>query len=44
MPKKSGSHHVVPGADGGWDVKKSGSNRASGHFDKNVSGHLKTRH
>jgi uncharacterized protein YdaT len=33
MPKKTGSHHVVPGADGGWDVKKSGSNRASGHFD-----------
>ena len=33
MPKKSGSHHVVPNADGGWDVKKGGSNRASGHFD-----------
>ncbi|MFQ5432266.1 MAG: DUF2188 domain-containing protein [Nitrospinota bacterium] len=33
MPKKSESHHVVPNADGGWDVKKSGSNRASGHFD-----------
>ena len=32
MPKKSGSHHVVPNADGGWDVKKGGSNRASGHF------------
>ncbi len=33
MPKKSGSHHVVPNADGGWDVKKGGSSRASGHFD-----------
>ena len=33
MPKKSASHHVVPNADGGWDVKKGGSNRASGHFD-----------
>ncbi len=22
MPKKSGSHHVVPSANGGWDVKK----------------------
>jgi hypothetical protein len=33
MPKKSGSHHVVPNADGGWDVKKGGSGRASGHFD-----------
>ena len=33
MPKKSGSHHVVPNADGGWDVKKGRSSRASGHFD-----------
>ena len=33
MPKKSGSHHVVPNADGSWDVKKGGSSRASGHFD-----------
>ena len=33
MPKKSGSHHVVPNADGGWDVKRDGSSRASGHFD-----------
>ncbi len=22
MPKKPGSHHVVPNADGCWDVKK----------------------
>lgn len=22
MPKKSGTHHVVPNAEGGWDVKK----------------------
>ena len=32
MPKKTGSHHVVPNAAGGWDVKKGGSSRASGHF------------
>lgn len=30
---KNNSHHVVPNANGGWDVKKSGSNRSSGHFD-----------
>jgi len=33
MPKKNRSHHVVPNVDGGWDVKKGGSNRVSGHFD-----------
>jgi hypothetical protein len=34
MPKKPGSHHVVPNADGGWDVKKDGATRSSGDFDK----------
>jgi len=34
MPKKPGSHHVVPNADGGWDLKKDGATRSSGHFDK----------
>ena len=34
MPKKPGSHHVVPNADGGWDVKKDGATHSSGHFDK----------
>lgn len=33
MPNKKGSHHVVPNSDGGWDVKKDGSKRSSGHFD-----------
>lgn len=28
---KSKSHHVVPNSDGGWDIKKSGSQRASAH-------------
>ena len=27
-------YHVVPGDDGGWDVKKEGGQRASGHFQK----------
>lgn len=29
----SNSHHVVPNPDGGWDVKKGGSDRSSGHFN-----------
>lgn len=27
------SRHVVPNPGGGWDSKKSGAKRASGHFD-----------
>jgi hypothetical protein len=34
MPNNPGSHHVVPNADGGWDVKKSGAIRSIRHFDK----------
>ena len=32
MEKKT--HHVVPNSQGGWDVKKGGSEKASNHFDK----------
>lgn len=32
MAKKT--HHVVPNSNGGWDVKKGGSEKASNHFDK----------
>ena len=32
MTKKT--HHVVPNSNGGWDVKKGGSEKASNHFDK----------
>jgi len=32
--KKPGTHHVVPNSDGGWDVRRGGAARASGHFDK----------
>jgi hypothetical protein len=28
------THHVVPNSDGGWDVKKGGGDRSSGHFDR----------
>lgn len=29
-----GSHHVVPNSKkGGWDVKKDGASKSSGHFD-----------
>jgi hypothetical protein len=31
--KGPGTHHVVPAKDGGWDVKRDGADRASGHFD-----------
>jgi hypothetical protein len=30
---KGKSHHVVPNPNGGWDVKKGGADRASGHYD-----------
>lgn len=26
------THHVVPNPNGGWDVRKGGSERASAHF------------
>jgi len=32
MSKKS--QHVVRSSDGGWDVKKGGSTRATKHFEK----------
>lgn len=33
MSRKLETHHVVPNPDGGWDVKRGGASRASGHFD-----------
>ena len=30
---KVASHHVVPNSKGGWDVKREGAERSSGHFD-----------
>jgi hypothetical protein len=27
------SHHIVPNPNGGWDVKRGGSTRASGHAE-----------
>jgi hypothetical protein len=33
MSKGPDSHHVVPNAGGGWDVKRGGSSRASVHTD-----------
>jgi hypothetical protein len=32
MQRARKSHHVVPGINGGWSVKKEGSDRASRHF------------
>ncbi|MBI1927705.1 DUF2188 domain-containing protein [Candidatus Poribacteria bacterium] len=28
------SIHVVPNPNGGWDIKQSGGQRSSGHFDR----------
>jgi hypothetical protein len=33
---KSKTHHVVPDPKGGWNVKRGGAERASGHFDKKL--------
>lgn len=33
MPKKPDAYHIVPNTDGGWDVKRGGSERASSHHD-----------
>lgn len=27
------THHVVPGGSGGWDVRRGGADRSSGHFE-----------
>jgi hypothetical protein len=32
MGKKNDEHHVVPNPDDGWDVERSGAERASKHF------------
>jgi hypothetical protein len=35
MGKKGpNTHHVVPNSGGGWDVKRGGAERSSGHFDR----------
>jgi hypothetical protein len=28
-----GTHHVVPSHGGGWDIRRGGADRASGHFE-----------
>lgn len=32
--EKPGTHHVVPNSEGGWDIRRGGASRSSGHFDK----------
>lgn len=34
MSSSRKTHHVVPDSDGGWDVKRGGASRSSGHFDR----------
>jgi len=33
MSNDPGSHYVVPNREGGWDVKRDGASRSSGHFE-----------
>lgn len=33
MSKGPESHHVVPSPNGGWNIKRGGASRSSGHFD-----------
>ena len=33
MSKGPKTHHVVPHSVGGWDVRRGGADRASGHFE-----------
>ena len=33
VSKGSNTHHVVPAPQGGWNVKRGGADRSSGHFD-----------
>lgn len=33
MRKGGRTHHVVPNPSGGWDVRRGGASRSSGHFD-----------
>lgn len=36
MPRKT--HHVVPTPDGGWNIKRGGGRRSSGHFNRKQDG------
>ena len=33
MSKGPKSHHVVPNKGGGWDVRRGGGSRSSGHYE-----------
>ena len=33
MPRKGPTHHVVPDPDGGWNVRRGGSDRACSHHN-----------
>jgi len=39
MTKHKGpdTHHVVPNPQGGWDVRRGGAERSSGHFENKDS-------
>ena len=43
MARGPDTHHVVPNRDGGWDVKRGGSARASSHHDTKADAVAKGR-
>ena len=46
MPRQT--HHIVPASNGGWNVKKGGSEKASGHYETKkeaiTAGRIISRH
>ena len=40
---KRREHHVVPSADGGWDIKKGGGSKSIKHFDRKDDAEARAR-
>lgn len=40
---KRREHHVVPSADGGWDIKKGGGSKSIKHYDRKDDAEARAR-
>jgi hypothetical protein len=40
---KRREHHVVPNADGGWDIKKGGGSKSIKHYDRKDDAEARAR-
>ncbi len=40
---KRREHHVVPSADGGWDIKKGGGSKSIKHYDRKEDAEARAR-